>query len=240
VDLDIVDLILQASLIVKLVLILLAVMSIGSWAVIVSKWRELRGAAQDSEAFLEVYREEEFRAAYQAARDLDRSPLGAIFLAGCAELRRLSKKRSGEPARRLEVGQVRSIRKCLAWAADSEAKRLERGLAFLATTGNSAPFIGLLGTVIGIIGAFQGIGRSGSASLAVVAPGIAEALIATAVGLFAAIPASIAYNAFVVRIDAIAASIELFRSDFEEDLDDLAQQASAASAPTPERGVRSG
>ena len=229
VDLDVVGLILQASLIVKLVLLLLAVMSIGSWGVIASKWRELRRAAQDSEAFLEVYRNDEFRTAYDAARELERSPLAAIFLAGCAELRRLA-KRETSPLRGLEVEQVRTVRKRLAWTAESESQRLERGLSFLATTGSSAPFIGLFGTVIGIIGSFQGIGRAGSASLAVVAPGIAEALIATAVGLFAAIPATIFYNSFVARIGQVTNAIDLFRSEFEDDLDVLAEQASADAA----------
>ena len=98
------------------------------------------------------------------------------------------------------------------------AYRLERGLPFLATTGNSAPFIGLFGTVIGIIQAFQGIAAAGSASLAIVAPGIAEALIATAAGLVAAIPASIFYNNFAARIDEIRASIDLFQQEFSEDL----------------------
>jgi len=235
VDLDVVGLILQASLIVKLVLLLLAVMSVGSWAVIASRWRELRRAAQDSEAFLEVYRSEEFGVAYDAARELEHSPLSALFLSGCAELRRLA-KREGGPLRGLEVEQVRAVRKRLAWTAEAEAQRLERGLSLLATTGSSAPFIGLFGTVIGIIGSFQGIGRAGSASLAVVAPGIAEALIATAVGLFAAIPATVFYNSFVGRIAQISGSIELFRTEFEDDLDVLAEKASTTAGRGPERG----
>jgi biopolymer transport protein TolQ len=96
--------------------------------------------------------------------------------------------------------------------------RLERGLSFLATTGSAAPFIGLFGTVIGIINAFEQIGRSGSASLAIVAPGIAEALIATAVGLFAAIPATIFYNIFIGELRSITASIDLFSAEYEGDL----------------------
>jgi biopolymer transport protein TolQ len=101
------------------------------------------------------------------------------------------------------------------WAGSREAKRLERGLTFLATTGSAAPFIGLFGTVIGIIDAFQGIGRAGSASLAVVAPGIAEALIATAVGLFAAIPATIYYNIYIGKLRGVVSSIDLFGTEFE-------------------------
>lgn len=237
---DFVGLILQAGITVKLVLLMLAIMSIGSWGVIASKSRELKRAAQDSEAFLEIYHEDEFRVAYDAARELDRSPLAAVFLAGCAELQRLRKREGGQALRRLEVEQVRSIRKRLVWTAALENRRLERGLGFLATTGSASPFIGLFGTVIGIIAAFQGIGRAGSASLAVVAPGIAEALIATAVGLFAAIPATIFYNTFVSKIDDISSSIELFRSEFEDDLDELAQSASFASSGPRTSRMRGG
>ena len=198
-DLDVIELIVQASLLVKLVMALLGVMSVGSWGIIAHKLRELRRAEQDSEAFLEVYREDSFAQSFEVARELERSPLSAIFLAGCAELQAL-RKRSGQAAvQRLEVEQVRRVRKVLSWVAAAEARHFERGLPFLATTGSSAPFIGLFGTVIGIIGSFQGIGRAGSASLAVVAPGIAEALIATAIGLFAAIPATIFYNSFKYR-----------------------------------------
>jgi biopolymer transport protein TolQ len=228
VDLDVIALVLQASLLVKLVLLMLAVMSVGSWAIIASKYRELGRAEQDSEAFIEIYRDEPVAQAFEAARDLDRSPLAAVFLAGCAELQAIGKREGDGRLRRLEVEQVRRVRKVLAWIAAGETRRFERGLPFLATTGSSAPFIGLFGTVIGIIGSFQGIGRAGSASLAVVAPGIAEALIATAVGLFAAIPATIFYNTFVARIEAIGESIDLFRSEFEGDLDVLAAQASEA------------
>jgi len=230
VDLDVFGLILQASLTVKLVLLLLAAMSIGSWAVIVFKRRELRRAAQDSEAFLEIYHDGDFSSAFEAARELEHSPLAAVFLAGCTELQLLAKTDGGGPLRRLEVEQVRHVRKRLAWVASREVRRLERGLSFLATTGSSAPFIGLFGTVIGIIVAFEGIGRAGSASLAVVAPGIAEALIATAVCLFAAIPATVAYNGFVGGIDAVIGDIDLFRTEFEDDLDELAVQASNAPA----------
>ncbi len=227
-DLDVIELILEASLLVKLVLLMLGVMSVASWAIIAHKYRELRRAEQDSEAFIEVYRDQPFAQAFEAARELDRSPLAVVFLAGCAELQALGKHEGDGRLRRLEVEQVRRVRKVLSWVAAREARRFERGLPFLATTGSSAPFIGLFGTVIGIIGSFQGIGRAGSASLAVVAPGIAEALIATAVGLFAAIPATVFYNNFVARLDAIAESIDLFRGEFEGDLDLLAAQASEA------------
>ncbi len=205
---DILALVWGASLLVKLVLVVLVVFSATSWAIIVFKYRELNGADEDSEAFLEVYHEKPLELAYEAARDLDRSPLAMIFLATCADL-----KSEGTGA-----VEQRRISKRMAWMAANEGHRLERGLAFLATTGNSAPFIGLFGTVIGIIQAFQGIAAAGSASLAVVAPGISEALIATAAGLVAAIPASIFFNIFAARIDETRASIDLFQEEFAEDL----------------------
>jgi biopolymer transport protein TolQ len=221
--LDAIDLIFQAGLIVQLVLLLLALMSVGSWAIIAFKWRELRGADQDSDAFLEVYRDEGFGAAYKVARPLDRSPLALQFLVGCEELQRLAQRAGQSAPRALDSETLRRVGKRLSWTQAQELHRLERGLSFLATTGSSAPFIGLFGTVIGIITSFQGIAASGSASLAVVAPGIAEALIATAVGLLAAIPASIFYNYFVAHIGEIASAIELFGDEFEGDLGQLAK-----------------
>ena len=110
-------------------------------------------------------------------------------------------------------------------------RRLERGMPFLATTGSATPFIGLFGTVVGIIAAFQSIGEAGQASLAVVGPGLAEALVATAVGLLAAIPATIAYNAFGGRIDGLLAMLERFTNQFEEDVGRLVR-TSAAPAPS--------
>jgi biopolymer transport protein TolQ len=210
---DIFALVWGAGLLVKLVLVVLVLLSATSWAIILYKWRELKGATQDSEAFLEVYHEKPLEVAYDAARELDRSPLAMIFLATCADL-----KPNGLGQVAVQASEQRKITKRLSWMAATEGHRLERGLSFLATTGNSAPFIGLFGTVIGIIQAFQGIAAAGSASLAVVAPGIAEALIATAMGLLAAIPASIFYNIFSAGIDEVRGSIDLFQEEFAEDI----------------------
>jgi biopolymer transport protein TolQ len=182
------------------------------------KWRELRRAEQDSEAFLEVYQEGSSDAAYQVARDLDRSPLASVFLTAYAELNRMRRLGSGSQDTSLSEAQADALSRQIGWAASREGLRLERGLSFLATTGSAAPFIGLFGTVIGIIDAFQSIGRAGTASLAVVAPGIAEALIATAVGLFAAIPATIFYNYFVGEMRRLSAAIDLFSVDCRGDL----------------------
>ncbi|MBT39092.1 MAG: Tol-Pal system subunit TolQ [bacterium] len=223
------SLIWQASWLVQLVLLFLVLMSVVSWAIILVKWRALRRAEQDSEAFLEVYQEGSLDAAYQLARELDRSPLAGVFLAGYSELSRMSRLSDAG----LSDAQRRSLVRQIGWSASREGLSLERGLSFLATTGSAAPFIGLFGTVIGIIDAFQGIARTGSASLAVVAPGIAEALIATAVGLLAAIPATIFYNHFVGELRGLTAAIDLFSADCEGDL--LKHGAGAggpASAPS--------
>ncbi len=229
-SLDTLSLVWQASWLVQLVLLLLLLLSVFSWAIILVKWRELRRAEQDSEAFLEIYQEGSFDAAYQFARELDRSPLASIFLAAYGELNRMLRLAGNPQERNLSEAQGKALTRQISWAGSREGLRLERGLSFLATTGSAAPFIGLFGTVIGIIDAFQGIGRAGSASLAVVAPGIAEALIATAVGLFAAIPATIFYNYFVGEMRRLTAAIDLFTADCQGD---LLRHAGLPEASTP-------
>jgi biopolymer transport protein TolQ len=195
-SLDPMALIWQASWVVQLVLLLLAGFSILSWAVIVFKWRELRAAEEDDEAFVEVYHEGTYEDAYKAAHECESGPVPAP----------------------LDGPSLERVARRIHWAAGEEKRRLANRLGFLATTGSSTPFIGLFGTVIGIINAFSNIGTAGSASLAVVAPGIAEALIATAIGLFAAIPATIFYNVFISRLTEAEAAVELFSQELEEDL----------------------
>ena len=157
---------------------------------------------------------------YDAARHLDRSPLAIVFLTTGRALQQARERNATDRTREMLITQ---LERSIAWGASAQARRLERGLPFLATTGSTAPFIGLFGTVIGIISAFQSIGEAGQASLSVVGPGIAEALVATAVGLLAAIPAMMAYNAFGGRIDGILAMLDRFSSQFQEDLDQLVQ-----------------
>jgi biopolymer transport protein TolQ len=214
---DLLQLVWQASWLVQLVILMLAAASVLSWAAIVFKWRELSAAEQDSEAFLEAYHEGSWDAAYEAARNLDRSPLSAIFLMAHGELKRFAKYR-GRGGADVDEAQRRTIGRQISWAMTQESLRLESRLPLLATIGSATPFVGLFGTVIGIINAFTGIGASGSASLAVVAPGIAEALIATAIGLFAAIPATIFYNIFVARLRDLQEAIRLFASELEADV----------------------
>ena len=219
---DAMSLIWQASWIVQLVILVLVILSIISWTMIAFKWRELRRAEQDSEAFLEVYHDGSLDAAYEAARDLDRSPLSTIFLTAYSEMHRMARFSGKSEATKLKTVQVEALARRIRWSGSEEELRLERGLNFLATTGSAAPFIGLFGTVVGIINAFQSIGMTGSASLAVVAPGIAEALIATAIGLFAAIPATIFYNYFLGDLRSLNAGIDLFSAEYEGDLQRLA------------------
>ena len=227
---DLLQLVWQASWLVQLVILLLAAASVVSWAAILFKWRELSAAEQDSEAFLETYHEGSWEAAYEAARNLDRSPLAAIFLLTHTELKRFQKYRGrGESSDDL---LQRTVTRQISWVTAQESLRLESRLPLLATIGSAAPFVGLFGTVVGIINAFTGIGASGSASLAVVAPGIAEALIATGIGLFAAIPATIFYNIFVARLRDLQEAIRLFAAELEADVIRLGE-----SRPAPARAV---
>ncbi len=211
-SLGVLDLVFQASFIVQLVLLGLFTLSVLSWAVIAYKTRELRRAQQDSEAFLEIYHAGSLDEAYSAAKDLDRSPLAAVFLAAYNELRRLARS-SGGPVTLTEPHLVMLARN-VTWSTSRENLRLERGFSFLATTGSSAPFIGLFGTVVGIIDAFHHIANQGSANLATVAPGIAEALGTTAIGLIAAVPAVMAYNFFARKIKVLSSEMDSFANDF--------------------------
>jgi biopolymer transport protein TolQ len=226
VSFDLIGLILQAGLIVKLVLLLLLGFSIASLGIIATKWWELRAADQDSEAFLEIYQREGFSEVYDAARHLDRSPLAVVFLTTGHELQKARERNVSDRSREAVIIQ---LQRSIAWGASIQARRLDRGMPLLATTGSTAPFIGLFGTVVGIIAAFQSIGEAGQASLAVVGPGIAEALVATAVGLLAAIPATIAYNTFGGRIDALVGMLDRFSGQFEQDLARLVQGPSMHS-----------
>jgi biopolymer transport protein TolQ len=152
------------------------------------------------------------------------------MLAGLTELKRIARYRSRSDEG-FDASQLRAVNKAINWAGSQEALRLEGRLAFLATVGSAAPFVGLLGTVIGIINSFVRIGVTGSAGLETVGPGIAEALIATAVGLFAAIPATVFYNAFVARLRDLTAAIELFTVELQDDIAHL--WAGAGRSPGP-------
>lgn len=203
------ELILNAGPVAKVVLAILVGFSVISWALIVEKWWQFRRVRRQSLAFLRIYREGRREAAVHAAvKKYRESPLAQIYAAACQEVGSLDDGVEEADDTGLELAQRAMHR-----AAGHEVARLERYLPFLATTASAAPFIGLFGTVWGVMGAFHGIGQQGSASLAVVAPPIAEALIATAFGLGAAIPAVIAYNYFVNRVKHWATEMDGFILD---------------------------
>lgn len=202
-DSSVMQLILQAGIIVKVVLLILLFFSVVSWAIIFFKQRYFSKANKESEQFLRIFRTtKDPKGLFQGTRTLTLSPIANVFRSVFTD----------------EAGRDRNeIKRVLRRYETLEAVKLEKYLNFLATTGSTTPFIGLFGTVWGIMNAFHGIGSAGSASLAVVAPGIAEALIATAVGLAAAIPAVIAYNYYLSTARKMIVQME----DFSEDLLDL-------------------
>jgi biopolymer transport protein TolQ len=210
-NINIFKIIADADIVVQLILLLLVFFSVFSWAIIFFKSKMIKTANRQSDRFLEAFRRSKsLTEVNDAAKKLRGSPLATIFLAGNKELAYQSK--SSESVWTGE--KTDSLNRALLKASNSEVARLEKMMFFLATTGSVSPFIGLFGTVWGIMISFIRIGAMRSASLQVVAPGIAEALVATAVGLFAAVPAVIAYNYFLGRIKDIIADMEDFSLEF--------------------------
>jgi len=199
------------------VLGLLLAASIASWAIILIKYLHLRQAQQQSAQFLDAFwQSKRLDAIYQAAEKLSMSPVSQVFRAGYIELSKVTAApadAAGEQRNEL-AGGIENVERALRRAMVAEGTYLESKVAFLATTGSAAPFVGLFGTVWGIMGAFQDIYLQGNANLATVAKPISEALIATAVGLFAAIPAVVAYNFFLSKINVLRSEMESFSSDF--------------------------
>jgi len=215
---DIVQMVFHAGLMVKFVLLVLFFFSFASWTIIFMKVRLLKKFRDENESFLELFSSSrEISKVYLESKIFNFSPLAKIFRTGYAEFNR-SKMLQGNPDENkiLQSQQpvIDHVQRAVRKALSTQTSRLERGLTFLATTGNTSPFIGLFGTVWGIMSSFRSIGIKGSASLAVVAPGIAEALIATAAGLAAAIPAVVAFNYFNRRIRAFEIETGNFISDF--------------------------
>src|SRR6516162_11182297 len=181
----------NSGLVAKAVLVILLVYSLASWAIIFSKWGLFRRARAQSNRFMRAFRKSErLQDVAAVAEQFKPSPLIAVFEGAYDELR----KQAPQPIR------VGALQRAIQIAASEELTHLESRLPWLATTGAVTPFIGLFGTVWGIIDAFHGLGTAGAATLRAVAPGISEALVTTAAGLFAAIPAVIAYNYFLQRI----------------------------------------
>lgn len=182
-----------------ILLIVLLLMSLMSWVIIFHKWRQFRQVEQAGDAFLNSFRRSrKMSEAIGQAKSHRASPLAEVFLAGFEELNSLTQGQSGggsmDSTRTLTDEDYEVLEMTMERTATDAIGHIEKRTVFLATTGNSAPFMGLLGTVVGIMESFWAIGERGSASLAVVAPGIAEALLATIVGLATAIPAVIAFN----------------------------------------------
>lgn len=214
---NVVDIVAQASPVVIITMLLLLFFSVTTWTIIFIKWRQLGRAKKLTHAFVDAFWDS--GSLSQINADLDEyegSPAAEIFRVGYAELGSLSKLTQGLEgvAGRDGIGGLENLRRALSQASRAESGRLGQYLTFLATTGNTAPFVGLFGTVVGIMNAFQGIGLQGSASLATVAPGISEALVATAAGLAAAIPAVVAYNHYLAKVRGLEAEMNSFASDF--------------------------
>jgi biopolymer transport protein TolQ len=190
------------------VLVVLICFSISSWTVIFGKWQVFRGARRSNARFLRAFRKANGLEAIMVASEQFRpSPLVSVFDFGYEEIARQVKARG-------KVTNHTSLERTLQLGVSQELAKLERSMNWLATTASVSPFIGLFGTVMGIIRAFQDLGQQGSTSLRVVAPGISEALIATSVGLFAAIPANIFYNTYGHTIREIGARMDDFALEF--------------------------
>ena len=209
--------ILGAGIVVKLVMLLLLSFSVISWTIILFKFIQVQRANSESERFMDFFwKSKRFDAIASQVDRFSHSPLTVLFNEGYNELKKVVENDSKSDGSSLstDLGGVENVSRALRRATNSEITRLEKYLTFLATTGSTSPFIGLFGTVWGIMTAFEGIGKTGSASLAVVAPGIAEALIATAIGLVAAIPAVMAYNHFQHKIRVLINEMDSFSTEF--------------------------
>jgi len=225
-QIDLIHMISNAGIVVQLVLLMLLFFSISSWAIILIKSRYLKRAVKQSAEFTEFFwKSRDLSNAFSKAKQLHGSPLARIFRIGYVELKKTSQpgsqatgSSSGDAGDSMpfntRLAGTDNVKRALRRAINTEMTRMTQMVPFLATTGNTAPFIGLFGTVWGIMNSFSGIGQKGSASLAVVAPGISEALVATAAGLAAAIPAVIAFNYFMNRIRIVETELQSFSADF--------------------------
>jgi biopolymer transport protein TolQ len=201
--------------VVRAVLFILVAFSVGTWGIALGKSLEMRRARRQSQRFIDIFWDAKNLATIQTASvDLKESPVAQVFRGGYQELQRLTKAKRGNPGDEEEFGGIENVQRAMSRARTQEVTRLERGLTFLATTASTAPFIGLFGTVWGIMNAFRGLSTTTSSSIQAVAPGIAEALIATAVGLAAAIPAVVMYNRFARQVRVLTAEMDTFGSEF--------------------------
>ncbi len=224
-EIDLIQLLGNAGMMVRFVLLLLLFFSVTSWAIIIIKWRYIRKAYRESNRFIEYFwKSRDLASAYTKAKQLAGCPIARIFRIGYVELKRVSQPGGthgdgpaapkGANELKGRISGAENVKRALRRAINTETTRMTQMVPFLATTGNTAPFIGLFGTVWGIMNSFHGIGERGSASLAVVAPGISEALVATAAGLAVAIPAVIAFNHFMQKIRVVESELISFSADF--------------------------
>jgi len=216
----------QADAVVKGVIFILLFFSVGSWGIIFYKYVTIYRAKLQTQSFLKAFwANPKLSTMYERARRYTQSPIAQVFRAGYLEFNRFITARIPRDASGNPVGKeatisnadftiMESVERILRRTMQEEVTRLESYLTFLATTASASPFIGLFGTVWGIMNAFRGIGAKSSASISVVASGISEALIATAIGLFAAIPAVIAYNYFISKVKILATEMDNFSSEF--------------------------
>ncbi|MGH8164505.1 MAG: protein TolQ [Rhodanobacteraceae bacterium] len=211
-ELNILDLVLHASLPVKLVLLILIIFSFASWVIIFRKKQMLDAATRDADAFEErFWSGADLAALFRdiSARSEDAGGLASVFEAGFREFARQRQRRSGDQRAVLEASE-----RAMRVAGTREVDKLEHNLEFLANVGSISPYVGLFGTVWGIMVAFQGLGSVKEATLAMVAPGISEALVATAMGLFAAIPAVWMYNRFATQLERVNLRYDTFQEEF--------------------------
>jgi len=223
---DVIGLITDTTPINQAVLVILVLFSVTSWAIILQKMWTLRVSERDTARFLDVFRRSsKFSEVQAVCPTVAATPLVGVFQAGYAEMNAQFRVMStaaggtapanpGGTSTRPTLKSLDGVDRALIRAATNEISKLERRMTFLATTASVTPFIGLFGTVVGIMIAFQRIGASGSTNLAIVAPGISEALIATAAGLFAAIPALVFYNHFTHRVKEFSATMDDFALEF--------------------------
>jgi biopolymer transport protein TolQ len=210
------DWILHSGPIAMAVLAILLVFSVVSWAIIFYKWRLLKKASKSSSEFTELFwKLRRFDEVFEISKAYPLSPVAQIFQKGYHELAQVKKTQGGDTSDvEFSANGIENVEHALRRSCQQEMAAMEQLVPFLATVGSTSPFIGLFGTVVGIMNSFAEIGAKGTANLATVAPGIAEALVATAAGLLAAIPAVMAYNYFSTRIRAMSVEMESFSGDF--------------------------
>jgi len=223
-DISIISLLTGSTYVARVVLLVLGLFSVVSWSIVLYKWWTFRRARRQSAQFLDVFRRSnKFSEVQAVCRSLVDSPLVGLFQAGYAELTAQLRQPAAElsdgpnppaPAGRPTLKSLTSVDRALLRASSVEVNKLEHWVPFLATTASISPFIGLFGTVWGILIAFFGIAQTGSTNLSSVAPGIAEALVTTAAGLLAAIPAVLFYNYFSQRVKMFASDMDDFAMEF--------------------------